>query len=678
MNKLKFDFIDKLYSEYRAELLEDDKLRPCKSITRDVEAAVKRFVEYYLSTEKRNLNEKDVLLICEAEKRSDTTNTNIRTMREFGFLDVVGEFNYQLTNRFIEFVESNGLIGEYILEKLYEIHKLQDFTMYFNTIICTLREGALNGKIMSFPDSDEKFKNIVIDAEKRRMYREMVKEIYGFSGRGKTPDDDTYTPNANYRVLTELKNLNLIQVSHKYDGLDTYVLTSNGYHLLKYIDKNLSKIKEDAPVEIKERIRFYTGYNSDKSRNRIIFGAPGTGKSYTLNDEAEKLIGVENEEDYERVTFRPDYSYANFVGTYKPVMVKTRNEFVLDEEKKRVISILQDKSKTAQEKYDLLYDDFKDDGLTRLPILLGVYTDDDFKTRKVDGTEAANDNSVERNHGRAIRQYLNLSAVDENNKKEIAYEYVPGPFMRVLVKALKSAMTDNPKPYLLIVEEINRANPAAVFGDIFQLLDRDSKGVSEYAISTSQDMRAYLARELDVDEREVKTIKIPDNMFIWATMNSADQGVFPMDTAFKRRWDFEYIGINANREKVEKYVIPVGNSANRKYVYWNELRNAINDKLASDECKVNEDKLLGPFFVSKSTLETALDNQDDFVKTFESKVLMYLFEDAMKMSPKKIFAGSFNDKGRIMFSEVCEAFEQSGIGVFGFNIQVYDEPPKAE
>lgn len=419
-------------------------------------------------------------------------------------------------------------------------------------------------------------------------------------------------------------------------------------------------------------IDFTTNIKKSIPRNRIIFGAPGTGKSFQLNRDKDSLL--ENGGEFERVTFHANYSYANFVGTYKPVMVKPGSDVVLEEEKQRVIAILQDKNKTAQEKYDLLYDDFKDEGLTRLPILLGIYTDDNFKTRKIDGTNVANDNSVERNHGRAIKQYLNLSD-NVNNKKEISYEYVPGPFMRVLAKALKSAMSENPKPYVLIIEEINRANTAAVFGDVFQLLDRDEDGVSEYSISTSQDMRTYLAKELGVDESAVETIKIPDNMFIWATMNSADQGVFPMDTAFKRRWDFEYIGIDEEEKEVVSYVIPIGNTDNRKYIYWNDLRKAINNKLSSEECKVNEDKLLGPFFISKSALETALDNEEKFVKFFESKVLMYLFEDAMKMSPKKIFEGHAKNGGRMIFSEICKAFREDGVEIFGFDTSMYVPKP---
>lgn len=183
------------------------------------------------------------------------------------------------------------------------------------------------------------------------------------------------------------------------------------------------------------------------SKNRIIFGAPGTGKSHKLEENSKYFA-----DNMERVTFHPNYSYANFVGAYKPIMSKSDVYDNLDTEKRRVLAVLQDKSMSAQEKYDELYDKFKDEGLTRLPLLLGIYTDENFKTRKVDGSDAAGDNSVERNHGRAIRPYLSLNP--QNKNKEISYEFVPGPFMRIYVQAINHPEED----YLLLIEEINRAN----------------------------------------------------------------------------------------------------------------------------------------------------------------------------------------------------------------------------
>ncbi len=317
---------------------------------------------------------------------------------------------------------------------------------------------------------------------------------------------------------------------------------------------------------------FNTDIDSQFERNRIIFGAPGTGKSYGLKEDCEKLLS-DTAGTYERVTFHPDYSYSQFVGTYKPVM------------------------------------------------------DTD---------------------GRSIR-----------------YDFVPGPFMRVYVDALKSGRTDAPQPHLLIIEEINRAKVAAVFGDVFQLLDRDENGVSEYEIQASEDIRRYLAKELGGSADNYQRIRIPNNMFIWSTMNSADQGVFPMDTAFKRRWNFEYLGINEHEEQIagKGKIVLAGSD---EPVEWNLLRKAINNKMSSSDFKINEDKLMGPFFLSKKVTES--DNEGmiidprKFVKAFKSKVIMYLYEDAVKQGKHRFFDGCPDTS---KYSSVCEAFDEIGISIFG-------------
>ena len=424
---------------------------------------------------------------------------------------------------------------------------------------------------------------------------------------------------------------------------------------------------ESSEVVITDGIIFNTGYESLFSRNRILFGAPGTGKSFTINRDRMELLGKDNEDDYERVTFHPEYSYANFVGTYKPVMVDDSAEIISLATEKEVLAVLTDETKTAQEKYDQLYERFKGDGLTRLPLLLGLYTDESFKTRKADGSDAAGDNSVERNHGRAIRPYVNLSK-PTNGKKDISYEYVPGPFMRMYIKALKNSKTDNIKPFLLIIEEINRANVAAVFGDVFQLLDRGDDFVSEYPIQATEDIKKYLAKELGGNPDDYNKIKIPDNMFIWATMNSADQGVFPMDTAFKRRWDFTYLGIDDNDQDLQGKYVYLADDKSQK-VEWNKLRKAINNFLAKE--KINEDKQLGPYFISRSIVvpkDSEEIDRDRFINTFKNKVIMYLFEDAAKQKRPRLFEGCFQNSSR--YSEICREFEAKGVGIFNHDIQL--------
>ena len=369
-----------------------------------------------------------------------------------------------------------------------------------------------------------------------------------------------------------------------------------------------------------QQMVFETEVNSEFPHNRIIFGAPGTGKSYMLNCDKDTLLF--NGGDFERVTFHPDYSYANFVGTYKPVMVEGQSDMLVDPKAKEVLSVLNDDSKTVQEKYDFLYDSFKDKDLTHLPVLLGLYSDEPFKTRKKDGTYTADDNSAERNYGHSIRKYVNLITGKEKSG-DIAYKYIPGPFMRVYVNALKRARTENPQPYLLIIEEINRANVAAVFGDIFQLLDRDDNGVSEYPIQASEDIKKYLAQELGGEPDDYAKLRLPNNMFIWATMNSADQGVFPMDTAFKRRWDFTYLGIDDNDVDICGKFVQVGENKKQR-IEWNSLRKAINEFLANE--KINEDKQLGPYFMSRSIVVpadggTEIDSEK-FCNAFKNKVLI--------------------------------------------------------
>lgn len=135
-------------------------------------------------------------------------------------------------------------------------------------------------------------------------------------------------------------------------------------------------------------------------------------------------------------------------------------------------------------------------------------------------------------------------------------------------------------------------------------------------------MKKYLAKELGGNPNEYSEIKLPDNMFIWASMNSADQGVFPMDTAFKRRWISlikELMKVKMTSKSVKFLLAKVVLKVN-----WNQLRKAINEELLS--YNVNEDKLLGPHFISKG----ALQDSQIFKEVFKNKVIMYLFDDAAK------------------------------------------------
>ena len=235
----------------------------------------------------------------------------------------------------------------------------------------------------------------------------------------------------------------------------------------------------------------------------------------------------------------------------------------------------------------------------------------------------------------------------------------------ILAEALEKWPIDMFKSLLpriyMIIEEINRANVAAVFGDIFQLLDRKESNESRYPINIPQDMKNYLEKYDIYDEK----LKIPSNFYIWATMNSADQGVFPMDTAFKRRWDFKYLGINHGEEEIENtYVV-----LNGEKISWNKLRKAINNQLLTEKYRINEDKLLGPFFAFNEYLNREIP-VDVFKETFKNKILMYLFEDAARPRRNELFEGARGDKTNITYSEICEEFDKNdvGLGIFKFII----------
>ncbi|CEQ11096.1 ATPase [[Clostridium] sordellii] len=335
---------------------------------------------------------------------------------------------------------------------------------------------------------------------------------------------------------------------------------------------------------VNKEIDVSSDFKFELPHQRIFFGAPGTGKSYLLNKEAKENFG----DNFERVTFHPNYMYGNFIGTFKPFPVKIKGE------------------------NGSYYDEFG------------------------------------------------------NVKENITYKYVPGVLMRILIKSLL-----NPhKNYLLIIEEINRANVAAVFGDFFQLLDRNLNGESEYSITTSEEVRVYLQDQLElahIDEytrnfiysklgKDFSKLILPSNLYIWATMNSADQGVMPMDTAFKRRWEFKYIGVDEatkNTSDFDRYTMKISNDS---IVKWNDFRTEVNNILI--DCRVPEDKLIGPYFISKSTLECG--DVDKITSVVKNKVLMYLYEDAGKAYRNNLFVA---EKAKT-YSTLCDNFDDNGVGIF--------------
>lgn len=366
---------------------------------------------------------------------------------------------------------------------------------------------------------------------------------------------------------------------------------------IDYYRKNPNKKAEDARVELKELSdidKYEYGYNatltamakmvlapknelvrkgnpaeSSRTENHLLkttglqqiyYGAPGTGKSKTIKD---LTFG----ESVIRTTFHPDSDYASFVGTYKPI---TEEVDLRDCNDKKVI-------------------------------------DDDTK--------------------------------EVVKEERIAYKFIPQAFLEAYVKAWKK-LGSSKKQYL-IIEEINRGNCAQIFGDLFQLLDRNEYGFSDYPIVADKDMQKYLEKKFagweitNKDEinqlygeanmvnliMKGERLVLPSNLYIWATMNTSDQSLFPIDSAFKRRWDWKYVPIREGRDKetnapLNWYI----NTGDKQYKWWSFI-SKVNELIGS--LTNSEDKKLGYFFCKAKDGEIDAD-------LFVSKVIFYLWNDVFK------------------------------------------------
>ena len=194
---------------------------------------------------------------------------------------------------------------------------------------------------------------------------------------------------------------------------------------------------------------------------------------------------------------------------------------------------------------------------------------------------------------------------------EISYSFSPQVFTEAYVDAWK-----NPEEEVyLVIEEINRGNCAQIFGDLFQLLDRNSDGYSDYRIKADSDLRDYLYSQLGKGNEGIKNgeLCLPPNLRIFATMNTSDQSLFPMDSAFKRRCDWEYIPVDYNEIRSD-FVITIGEE---KY-HWLEFLKIVNERIrkATD----SEDKQMGNFFIKTNVSEDE----------FKSKVMFYLWNEVCR------------------------------------------------
>lgn len=252
-----------------------------------------------------------------------------------------------------------------------------------------------------------------------------------------------------------------------------------------------------------------------------------------------------------------------------------------------------------------------------------------------------------------VGQILPKISKDENGKEIVEYIFNPGPFTLALIQAIK-----NPDEKIaLVIEEINRGNAPAIFGDIFQLLDRDNDGISEYGIVNVSIIDYLNSLVFDVNDEKTKylfsEIKIPGNMYIFATMNTSDQNVYTLDTAFIRRW--EKVKIKNSFENCSFASTKVPGMENYS---WKEFVESINACIAShlDDLQVNEDKQLGAYFVKEKLLTNGN------AEKFAYKVFDYLWSDVSKLD-HSIF---FNDYDT--FEALVLDYLKKGVGVFKPNI----------
>lgn len=353
------------------------------------------------------------------------------------------------------------------------------------------------------------------------------------------------------------------------DGVDlpngTYYLTlgvgvdKNILAILPKSDFNTIEFDESKILSMKESLK---KRSKSEPLQQIFYGAPGTGKSHAIN---ELTAG----KDVIRTTFHPDTDYSTFVGAYKP-------------------------------------------------------TTKSVPVTTVIGTEAV---PVKNKDGKEMKE------------DKIVYEFVSQAFLQAYIEAWRkysaAQESEEPQDEYLIIEEINRGNCAQIFGDLFQLLDRGDEGFSEYPIKADSDLKKLLEKEfsgLEIKNKEKinalfkggkdivaqvlagEDLLLPSNFYIWATMNTSDQSLFPIDSAFKRRWDWHYVPIsNAGKN----WVIDVNGA---KYDWWKFLE-AINDKVY--HATYSEDKKLGYFFCKANN---GVISSEKFV----SKVIFYLWNDVFK------------------------------------------------
>ena len=358
----------------------------------------------------------------------------------------------------------------------------------------------------------------------------------------------------------------------------------------------------------------------DLPLQQIFYGAPGTGKSFHVD-------GKTTDENSIRTTFHPDSDYASFVGAYKPTMETKERTYTQGELISKLTEIKKSGVTYPVHKFSARYWES-----------LRLLSNEEIKAI-ITACGFTDSMAVEVGKGIAIGQ----ENANNSEQKRIVYKFVPQAFLKAYCNAWKNL----DEPYYLVIEEINRGNCAQVFGDLFQLLDRNEQGYSSYAIEADEDIRRFISEdgvEYKLSSLQIEDVwnddhskliakgediangaklVLPKNLHIWATMNTSDQSLFPIDSAFKRRWDWEYMPIKYSNST---WLIDI---AGVKY-RWVDFQKEINKRIC-DATDGSEDKMLGDFFVKADA------NNIISSKLLLNKVIFYLWNDVCKDGDGDIF-----------------------------------------
>ena len=429
--------------------------------------------------------------------------------------------------------------------------------------------------------------------------------------------------------------------------------------------------------EMPHTLRVISNETCSCPHQTIYFGSPGTGKSHGVKE----LISEAKEKNPKiieiRTTFHPDTDYASFVGAYKPVLQKD----------KKVSRKYSEDELAAIYVKDVVPTEHLTTGHIEPRIKFGIEYCQHFggnlanysinRILELAGIELAT-GCMEDRIGRTYVKYgvnVGLNLTHAQTSKTISYEFVPQVFTKAYVEAWNNLEQNT--PVYLIIEEINRGNCAQVFGDLFQLLDRKEDGYSEYPVEADTDLANYLIETLGWGDQHpgIKDgLCLPPNLHILATMNTSDQSLFPMDSAFKRRWEWKFIPTTPPKGKDKTMVLSFEEDATTQhgitidagdYEYdWTEFLNKINAKIR--KATHSEDKQLGYWFV-----KTFGNNNQISISTFVSKVVFYLWNDVFKdMGAKDTNPFTIQFEGKNELMSFNSFFEINSLGQAVENIGV--------